>query len=300
MKTKIAKILFVAVALIGFALAPLVADSATVVSVEGKVEVNRNGAWQALSEKSRIAEGEIISTGFKSKALIQYQGAVLQLGPLTRVTLEKLAQGEKSDTMSVYLNTGAVRSTVRHTENKRVSYTVRNPVAVASVRGTIYDMTSNGSVYCSEGATVVYPAALYVAPETPTVSTVNTNGTAVSGAMGIAEIPASGTSSAVTPATDIAPSAPNGSQVVLPGQNVDFAVSGALSTPQKNAANTATHVLNTLNTPVDNERVQTGIAQGDMRAGSGRSGEITNTCTIIVHIVTPSSSDSASGTVSGG
>lgn len=234
MDTKFGKIFFLAIALTGLVVFPALADSATVVSVQGKVEVSRGGRWIELSEKSKVSEGEVISTGFKSKAIIQYQGSMLQLGPLTRVTLEKLAEGEKADTVSVYLNTGAVRSTVRHTENKRVSYTVRNPVAVASVRGTVYDMLGDGSVSCSEGAAVVYPAALYA-----TVSGSSQNSD---------DIPAGGASTAGTPAQDIAPNAPINAQVVLPGQSVDFAANGALSTPQQTASNTAAHVLTTLNT----------------------------------------------------
>lgn len=283
MNARMTKTFLLGMVLVCFSAFSMFADSATVVSLQGKVEVSRGGKWVELSAKSKVSEGEVISTGFKSQAVIQYQGAMLQLGPLTRVTLEKLAEGSKSDTVSVYLNTGAVRSTVRHSENKRVSYTVRNPVAVASVRGTVYDMMGDGSVYCSEGATVVYPAALYNAPAQNN-NEGSSNNVAVSGAMGISEIPASGKSNAATPANDIAPSAPINAQVVLSGQNVGFSANGALSTPQETAANTASHVLTTLNTPVDLEKVQTGVVRGNTSAGEGSDIISSNLCNIIVRI----------------
>ncbi len=128
------------------------AATATVVSVTGKVEVNRENAWVAVEANSTIEEGEIISTGFNSEALIRYNNSVMRLGPLTRITLEKLASSEKKDDVSVYVSTGAVRSTVKHTENKRVTYTVRNPVAVASVRGTDFLFIGTGKTTCYNGA----------------------------------------------------------------------------------------------------------------------------------------------------
>jgi hypothetical protein len=218
---------------------PLFADSATVVSLKGKVEVNRNGSWIALAENDTVAQGEIISTGFKSEAVLQYQGSTMQLGPLTRITVETLATGEKKDTVSVYLNTGAVKSSVKKTENKRVNYTVHNPVAVASVRGTEFGFSGDGSIDCTEGAVVTYPAGWY-AP-------------ASSGGE-----PSDGQSSAGTPAGDIAPGAPAGAVVVLPGQRVSVGESGFNSRPAETAAENAGTVLNALNTPVDTESVATG------------------------------------------
>ena len=186
----IKKSICIALTAFSFAL-PLCAGSATVISAEGKVEVERGGKWIPLSANAAVSEGEVISTGFKSKAVLRYQGSVLQLGALTRVTLEKLAEGEKNDTVAVYLNTGAVKSTVQRASNRRVNYTVRNPVAVASVRGTEFDFSGDGSITCTEGAVVTYGSRSY-------------------NAAAAVEAPAEGKSNAATPATDIAPTAPSG------------------------------------------------------------------------------------------
>ena len=66
-------------------------QQASVVSVQGKVEVQRNGSWIPLKEGDLISEGELLNTGFKSEAVIKYEGSVMKMGPMTRVTLEKLS-----------------------------------------------------------------------------------------------------------------------------------------------------------------------------------------------------------------
>ena len=218
---------------------PLCAAPATVVAAEGKVEVERGGKWVPLAVNDIVSEGEVISTGFKSKATLRCKGSLLQLGALTRITLEKLVASEKSDTVAVYLNTGAVKSTVKPLENRRVNYTVRNPVAVASVRGTEFDFSGDGVISCSEGAVAAYSARSYIA------SAVN-------------DVPAEGKSNAATPASDIAPSAPAGTVVVLRGQAAAFSSDGMTSDPAKSASAAASQVAASMRTPAETESVGTG------------------------------------------
>ena len=258
----IKKSICIALTAFSFAL-PLCAGSATVISAEGKVEVERGGKWIPLSANAAVSEGEVISTGFKSKAVLRYQGSVLQLGALTRVTLEKLAEGEKNDTVAVYLNTGAVKSTVQRASNRRVNYTVRNPVAVASVRGTEFDFSGDGSITCTEGAVVTYGSRSY-------------------NAAAAVEAPAEGKSNAATPATDIAPTAPSGAVVVLQGQAVAFTSDGMSSNPAQSASAAAAQVAATVSTPVETESVSTGAPGSNSAAAS----EVvpTNTGTIKVRV----------------
>jgi|WetSurMetagenome_2_1015567.scaffolds.fasta_scaffold26461_3 hypothetical protein len=238
------KIILVALFVAGFTVS-VCADEATVISLKGKVEVNRKGAWVALAPNDKVAQGEIVSTGFKSEAVLKYQGSVMQLGPLTRITLEKLSQNSEKDTVSVYLNTGAIQSSVEKTENKRISYTVHNPIAVASVRGTEFSFNGSGHIGCSKGAVAAYPAALY---KTVKVSDAGNKDT---------QLPAEGESNAGTSADDIAPNAPQGAVVVLAGQNVAFGSYGFTSKPRDSAAAAALSVSSSLNTPVDTESVIT-------------------------------------------
>ena len=131
-------------------------QQASVVSVQGKVEVQRNGSWIPLKEGDLISEGELLNTGFKSEAVIKYEGSVMKMGPMTRVTLEKLSSTPVKDTVSVYLKTGALRSTVSHAAKKSAT-------AVASVRGTDYVMTAEGRVIVNTGAVATMSAEQYAA-----------------------------------------------------------------------------------------------------------------------------------------
>lgn len=235
---KSVKVMIVAAAAVLLSV-PLCAENATVVSLKGKVEVSREGKWIPLSENAKISEGEVISTGFKSEAVLKYEGSLMQLGPLTRITLEQLAQSDTKDSVSVYLNTGAVSSQVTHSTNKRVSYTVRNPIAVASVRGTDFTFTGSARVSCSSGAVAVTPAGL---------ASHGGNGT-----------PAAGNSTVFTNSEDISGKKEAGTIVVLPGQaaGVDVSGTGFDFTPKSNAANEADSVRNTVRTAADAENVST-------------------------------------------
>lgn len=247
-----------ALALLGSAFA----DQAKVVSVEGKAEIlrGRGGAWRALTANAAVSEGDLIATGFKSSAVLSYQGSLMHLGPLTRVTLEQLKGNEAKDTVSVFLNTGAVKSTVKSAGNRRVSYTVRNPIAVASVRGTDFTFTSNGAISCNEGAIATYPNAWYDA--------------------GKENMPADGKSNAATPVTDIASNAPAGSTVVLPGQAVSYnRTAGLTASPVDGAVAAANAVAAMSASPLDAETVTMGgTSAASLQSGrrGGASGSATN------------------------
>lgn len=156
------------------------ADDAVVTSVKGKVEVSHGGdaEWKALSVGDTVAESDIVSTGFQSEVRIKYNGSVMLLGALTRVTLNQMSSNSKTDKVDVFLNTGAVRSKVTHTDDKKVSYNVRGPVAVASVRGTDFTCFANGRVMCWEGAVAVYAAKNFVEPVTSDAETEESEGSA--------------------------------------------------------------------------------------------------------------------------
>ena len=144
---------------------PLFSAEAKVTYVKGKVEVSHNGSdWVPLKTGDVVAQSDTINTGFQSEARINLNGSIMAVPALTRVTIETLKTSGSKDTVSLYVNTGAVRSKVTHTDNKKIDYTARTAVAVASVRGTDYTVTAGGLVTCTEGAVVVTPAKNYVAP----------------------------------------------------------------------------------------------------------------------------------------
>lgn len=235
----------------------LFAEPAEVVSVKGKVEVCRGDEWIPLNVGDTVKQSEVISTGFQSEAKIKMGDSILQLGALSRVTLETLSSGSTKDVVDVYLNTGAVRSKVTHTSDKKISYTVRNPIAVASVRGTEFTFADNGAASCSDGAIALAPTSSYK----PNQLASGRNADDVAD-------PADGESDAGTSATDIAPDSPSGSVVVLAGQAAIISADGTVSTPLAVAVSNVTKAASTVTTAASTESVSASIAPATVSSGS--------------------------------
>ena len=144
--------LIAALFLLAFSLASVNALDARVVSVTGKVEVQTTGSsWKALKAGDKISKGSVISTGFKSSAKISIDNTTVDLGPLTRITVEKLASNDAKDEANLYLDTGKVKAEVKHNSAKKVDFKVSSPVATASVRGTIIECRSDGTIRTTDG-----------------------------------------------------------------------------------------------------------------------------------------------------
>jgi len=150
------KVLLISSLMILGASAVFAAD-ATVTFVKGKVEVLKGTEWVALNQGDELKKTDIVNTGFQSEAKIKLFDSVMYLGPVTRISLEELSATPGQDKVSVYLKTGNVRSQVNHTESKRVNYQVRTAVAVASVRGTCFDIDDSNNIACLNGAVATAP-----------------------------------------------------------------------------------------------------------------------------------------------
>lgn len=129
---------------VAFICTPIFANTAKVTFVKGKVEVEKNGTWVPLKVGDTVNEKETVSTGFQSEARLNLNGSVLAVAALSRVTLSEMSTGAEKDTVSLYVSAGATRSKVTHAEGKKIDYTSRTSVAVASVRGTNYKQYRNG------------------------------------------------------------------------------------------------------------------------------------------------------------
>ncbi|MCQ2586305.1 MAG: FecR domain-containing protein [Treponema sp.] len=284
MKTNIKKII-TAFAMTSVLTAFTFADSAEIISVKGKVEANRNDTWVPLNVGDKVSESEMISTGFQSEAKIKYKDSIMQLGAMSRITLSRLSQEKTKDVVDVYLNTGAVRSKVNHSADKKVSYTVRNPVAVASVRGTEFISMDDGSVICFSGAVVLTPAALYEEPKTNETVTeeqeeISETADEVSEVTDVSDTaedsvsekadnteiaeapqtpdPADGPSKVTTPATDVAPDAPKGGVMVFGGQQSTITMNGSAATPFEAAVKEVTSAASAVKTQAAAESISMG------------------------------------------
>ncbi|MBO4509250.1 MAG: FecR domain-containing protein [Spirochaetaceae bacterium] len=158
----IKKILVAAVMCCVFA--SLAAMEVKVVEVSGKVEVQRDNKWVAVVKGDILPAGSVISTGFKSEAVLSFDETVIKVKALTRLTIEQLFEKDGDKASSVYLDTGSISADVKPAENKRVGFAVKTPAATASVRGTSGDVYSDGRVIGTSGRwCITGPQERYVA-----------------------------------------------------------------------------------------------------------------------------------------
>jgi hypothetical protein len=161
--------------------------------ISGTVEVKAPGAadWAAAVEGQALEQKTLISTGFKSTALIVMGETTLTLRPLTRLSLEELLDIQGNERADVYLRTGRVRANVIAPQAGKIDFTIRSPSVTASVRGTAFDFDTvnlrvdEGRVnFAGADRTAVYVGAgqsSYPDPETGrTLSPVETAGAALS------------------------------------------------------------------------------------------------------------------------
>jgi hypothetical protein len=116
-------------------------QEAVIREIHGDVEVKAPGeaAWVQAVVGQRLTEAAMISTGFRSGALIAVGNSVLTVRPLTRLSLEELSEQEGNERVNINLQVGRVRADVTPQAGRRTDFTVRSPIATASVRGTSFE-----------------------------------------------------------------------------------------------------------------------------------------------------------------
>jgi len=109
--------------------------------ITGTVELKAPGSerWVSAKQGDRIQEATIISTGFKSTAMLSIGNSTLLVRALTRMSLEALVNQDKTDTIDIGLSTGRVRVDVKPPAGTKTDFSVKSPTATASVRGTVFE-----------------------------------------------------------------------------------------------------------------------------------------------------------------
>ena len=117
------------------------AQNGVIRELSGTVELKAPGSSAYVQAKSgdQVSEDTIISTGFKSSALVAIGNALLTVRPLTRLTLQEISSASGTETLNVNLQAGRVRVDVNPPSGTRAAMTVSSPVATASVRGTSFE-----------------------------------------------------------------------------------------------------------------------------------------------------------------
>jgi len=130
------------------------AQTGVIRELAGTVELRRPGTSNFVAARNgdAVSQDTIISTGFKSTALVEIGSAVITVRPLTRLSLTEIASSSGTETLNVNLQAGRVRVDVNPPAGTRAAMTVTSPVATASVRGTSFEFdtrnlrVSHGSV----------------------------------------------------------------------------------------------------------------------------------------------------------
>jgi len=149
-------------------------STAVIREVTGTVELKRGGSadWTAARAGDRIDKATMVSTGFKSFATLAVGNSILTVRPLTRLSLEELINMDTTENVNISLSTGRVRVEVSPPAGQRTNFTVRSPIATASVRGTSFEIDTNtirvmeGTVsYASAGSPAAYSVSVSAGQE---------------------------------------------------------------------------------------------------------------------------------------
>jgi len=205
MKKIIVSVLFTA-----FFVSAIFAQTGVIREISGEVELKPAGAsaFTAASVNDAVNMNTIISTGFRSTAVVAIGSSVITVRPLTRLSLAEIQSTTNTENVNVNLKAGRVRVDVNPPAGTKASFTVKSPSATASVRGTSFDFdTVNLNVH--EG-TVLFNGSSGPA------TMVNGGFFTYVGTDGTAENPAEVTSSSTLPpapggASDVTQPAPAGS-----------------------------------------------------------------------------------------
>ncbi|MCL2008132.1 MAG: hypothetical protein FWG77_08620 [Treponema sp.] len=127
--------------LTGFAGAQTFQNSGIIRELSGTVELRASGAAQYVPARvgDRVAEDTVVSTGFRSVALLEIGNALFTVEPLTRLTLLEIQLFQGSETINTFLQTGRIKVDIDTPAGARTSIDVISPMIVASVRGTSFE-----------------------------------------------------------------------------------------------------------------------------------------------------------------
>jgi ferric-dicitrate binding protein FerR (iron transport regulator) len=81
----------------------------------------------------------MISTGFKSGAVVAIGNSTLSVQPLSRLSVEELVLMERGEKVGVNLRAGRIRAEVKPPAGGKTEFTIRSPSVTASVRGTAFE-----------------------------------------------------------------------------------------------------------------------------------------------------------------
>lgn len=127
-------------------------QNAVIDQLTGTVEVKQPGeiSFKAASKGDTVFQNTVISTGFKSYAIVKAGSTTITVRPLTALSLAEIQKSDDAEILNVNLQTGRVRVDVKPPAGVKASATMTSPLATASVRGTSFEFEAN-NLYVTEG-----------------------------------------------------------------------------------------------------------------------------------------------------
>ena len=125
-----------------FVVSAVFSQDAIIRQMTGTVEIKKAGstAWETAVPGQTVPVDTVISTGFKSYALISIGSSVMNVRPLTRLSISEIKTSHTTEAINVNLQAGRVRTDVNPPAGTKVSFATKAPPATASVRGTVFEM----------------------------------------------------------------------------------------------------------------------------------------------------------------
>jgi len=133
--------------------------SASIREITGTVELKipTESDWIPAKQGDQLERETIVSTGFRSSAIIEAGSSVILVHPLTRLSLEAIMSTDAVEMVNLDLKTGRIRVDVKAPAGSRADFSVQTPSSVASVRGTSFDIDTV-NITVREGAVRYEPA----------------------------------------------------------------------------------------------------------------------------------------------
>jgi hypothetical protein len=128
------------------------AQDAIIEQITGTIEIKqpRENSFKPASAGEKIFQETIISSGFRSFAIIKIGSTTITIRPLTTLSLTEIQNLNESETLNVNLQAGRIRVDVKPAAGTRTTTTVSTPSVTASVRGTNFEIDTD-NLYVNEG-----------------------------------------------------------------------------------------------------------------------------------------------------
>lgn len=131
-------------------------EAAMIRAVFGTVELKTPGSeWRGASAGDLLERESLISTGFKSAAVLSLGNVTLLVRPLSRLSLRELREADGGGELSLWIHTGRVRAEPGPSAGETAGLTLESPAAAVSTREPSFDFdfdTVNLRVYAGEAA----------------------------------------------------------------------------------------------------------------------------------------------------